>query len=877
MRLKNGMMKYILEVTAEFTESDATAVGAVLIKHLTSLHLAIVKTLRSNFITYVEGGQANANILSATEDINSAGDPNTRTAAKNIMAKKGTTSNAYAPTGQYDVSIPGPRSVDSKDAFNKNLQWEHILHNCVTLVPGAEGQPYNPPTPDHCIAIAGTVTWNGTTTVACSDTSKLYKGCKIRKHNALGDAGNKYDPWFIVTAITANTSVTIINREQRTIPTGSGGDLLLQGSGIVIGHLGDGLMAMINDNWIQADPTSYYGENAWIWPGIRLWNKGQAHVPAGQNATQVAASRLASWDQTVTLSGAESAKLGGHLGLNIGKDDPESVTAEKVWGYEMVSLMYTTAFSEDDYPIACLQPDDEVADIAWPVVPVSVPSTNQYGQLVELTCQDTAQFRRMPWEEDNYFVINWGFSPLLTTGPVDMVRLDKEPNNWFQIVSIDDVNKKITILVKPGCTTPTQGSAADTSSFAHQGRQHSLMPHAKHVHYAINDYCNEGWGMSVGDLLIALDRAVTDGCHCLHFYGGYWGLVKDLYGDVQPQRRRNMVIKALDKMRSDGIVLFANFPPGCFIDASDANKWAPGPNDIWPPVHEAVIICNGVGPRDYDCESSELSSYVPDPDKAVQSRIHNLCRPQFCPANPFGAYWDLMWWGIFPDGGAWWGSLTNVALAVGAFDPRYLDTHVDGSMLIVANMAKMIHPWYAFTDYVANDARFSAALSVDQQSIVTCAPEIGNNVLFGLSVGSPTRMAGIFAIAQEAYIKKNGSAADGPKLIRSVYKTCYKNIGPATDDAFYRQTVTWNGKVVFANSATRTIIPAGNNWDSWVDGFLSDGTVVPGIIPFVPGFTGIYDGEWVHDTAFQFSKPGVTQTMGQGVPNVKALIAEIVG
>lgn len=63
--------------------------------------------------------------------------------------------------------------------------------------------------------LAGTVTWDGTSTVLMTDTSQVAVNDWI-KFNATGHC-------FKILTVTANTNVTIDNPESVTIPSGTGG------------------------------------------------------------------------------------------------------------------------------------------------------------------------------------------------------------------------------------------------------------------------------------------------------------------------------------------------------------------------------------------------------------------------------------------------------------------------------------------------------------------------------------------------------------------------------------------------------------------------------------------------------------------------------
>lgn len=65
--------------------------------------------------------------------------------------------------------------------------------------------------------LAGTWTWQGTTTVLSTDTSGVIVGEWIRAPQLSSGASG---PWFKVTAINANVDVTIENPDELTIPTG---------------------------------------------------------------------------------------------------------------------------------------------------------------------------------------------------------------------------------------------------------------------------------------------------------------------------------------------------------------------------------------------------------------------------------------------------------------------------------------------------------------------------------------------------------------------------------------------------------------------------------------------------------------------------------
>lgn len=62
--------------------------------------------------------------------------------------------------------------------------------------------------------LAGTWTWNGTTTVASTDTSGVVVGDWIKRDD--------FSPIFKITAIAVNVSVTIENPQNLTIPSGTG-------------------------------------------------------------------------------------------------------------------------------------------------------------------------------------------------------------------------------------------------------------------------------------------------------------------------------------------------------------------------------------------------------------------------------------------------------------------------------------------------------------------------------------------------------------------------------------------------------------------------------------------------------------------------------
>jgi hypothetical protein len=69
-------------------------------------------------------------------------------------------------------------------------------------------------TVNEAVALAGSWTWNGTTTVLATDTSGAIVGDRIRR----GDG----DAFFEVSAVAASASVTIVNPDKKEIPVGSG-------------------------------------------------------------------------------------------------------------------------------------------------------------------------------------------------------------------------------------------------------------------------------------------------------------------------------------------------------------------------------------------------------------------------------------------------------------------------------------------------------------------------------------------------------------------------------------------------------------------------------------------------------------------------------
>lgn len=63
-------------------------------------------------------------------------------------------------------------------------------------------------------SLSGTWTWDGTVTVVSDDTSGVAVGDWV----SMGGAG----PWFEISGVAANASVTILNPDSLSIPSGTG-------------------------------------------------------------------------------------------------------------------------------------------------------------------------------------------------------------------------------------------------------------------------------------------------------------------------------------------------------------------------------------------------------------------------------------------------------------------------------------------------------------------------------------------------------------------------------------------------------------------------------------------------------------------------------
>ena len=59
------MTRYVLDVTGDFTPSDAEAVGAICLEYIPQFEMARVETDVSDFVNLVRDGQANPNIIRA--------------------------------------------------------------------------------------------------------------------------------------------------------------------------------------------------------------------------------------------------------------------------------------------------------------------------------------------------------------------------------------------------------------------------------------------------------------------------------------------------------------------------------------------------------------------------------------------------------------------------------------------------------------------------------------------------------------------------------------------------------------------------------------------------------------------------------------------
>lgn len=94
--------------------------------------------------------------------------------------------------------------------------------------------------------IAANFTWNGTITVTMSDTSEVSVGDYIGYHDA---------PFFKVTSIVPNTSVTITNPSARSIPSGSGPGYSVLIPGVY-------RVTLYTENGTASDPL-YYNAGGW--------------------------------------------------------------------------------------------------------------------------------------------------------------------------------------------------------------------------------------------------------------------------------------------------------------------------------------------------------------------------------------------------------------------------------------------------------------------------------------------------------------------------------------------------------------------------------------------------------------------------------------
>jgi hypothetical protein len=253
------------------------------------------------------------------------------------------------------------------------------------------------------------------------------------------------------------------------------------------------------------------------------------------------------------------------------------------------------------------------------------------------------------------------------------------------------------------------------------------------------------------------------------------------------------------------------------------------------------------------------------------------------------------------------GTIIDICVGNGGGDPRFLEMNLDSCCSLLSNPIKGTY-WPAagkdlwdtsFIQYV--DQRVNTP-----ETGSTVAPEMGLNIKFSTEhIFSPSFFASYYSIALEAYVKKNGSKLKGERMMQKFYQTAWKNIGPAADDVLFAQCnelpPPYTGQVeptirpYYPKTRTQTMllwsavvppnpldITGGQTWTPGalpVDGWLADGTVVPGAVLFNPNIyiNPAWNGDWVHDTAFPWSRPGKTKTMGHGVVNMKSLLENIIG
>jgi len=905
IRLPNGKIKYILSVTSAFTESDATEVGATLIKHHPGQGAAIVASSDPNLPAKVDGGQLKENILFAMEDVGLISVRRKRLDQGIAQAKKnkGSSSHAYHGQGPGTYGSFGPRTLNGRDQHSINGCWQDILHNMVKLNPNAAHpeRPYLPPTRDTALTLTGTFTWSSpggvptcTVTVAMEKDSlplQFYRGCKMKKN---GD--NQVDPWFIAKTCVRNSAgnytLTFLNREGRTFPSGAGASsMLLQGSGVTVGLIGAGLPLVLGNTQLSGmgdigthDEAHYLAE---FHPHGRLWNKDKAYVGNSETARDVVANRRAPWDHSTVLSAGESAKLGGWLGVNVAGGDREKFVFD--WESHSAPNM---GFSEQGDPIPCPQLDAQVCDVDWtnmvdadtsdPVTgPVTVLPDAMNARRLKLTVQDTSQFRRLPLSVEE--ATAYGLSTKMCTGPVDMVGLDKAPyqvtgadtstGGFFQILEIDDTNKTITILVKPGCTTPTQSGASDTSSFVQCGRTFGMIPHAKIVSYRATEPEDGTWLIAtLGTLMTTLERSDADGVDVLHFEASEIGLPEILYGttSVPWGKARAHLRKTLIRLAAKGVFLFCG--PSVSGHGTNLDQECKGKDTSYPGDNPNVICCGSCCPKDFDPLDTELSGYMPDPNKPVQSRLKNLARPML-----HGNWMQVIippTWGyippnfIYPYDFVSFGSIIDIAAGSGGSDQRYLDVYMDANTYLASCGVRGTWTGAAPGDWdTISDPRLQWG-----------PPEIGLRFNIGFSSDGAFILVGGFTLGLEAYIKTHsGNKPTGNALIQKLYKSAWKNIGPATDDVLFMQPNVLDNppptKFFYPKTKYQTIILA-DYWENPTPmaAWSADGEEVQGEIFYEDDFYG----QTVHDTNFDWSRHGKTKGMGQGVLNVKAFLVEAI-
>jgi hypothetical protein len=370
-----------------------------------------------------------------------------------------------------------------------------------------------------------------------------------------------------------------------------------------------------------------------------------------------------------------------------------------------------------------------------------------------------------------------------------------------------------------------------------------------------------------------LERSDADGVDVLIFEASEIGKNAVIYGSTGTSwgKTRAMFRKTLNRLAAKGVFLFCGPNPSQF--ATDLDQELRGKDTSYPGDNPHVVCCGSCCPKDFNALDPELSDYIPDSTKPVQSKLKNLVRPvihaswlqQLLPPE----------WGYPPPNfmyiydGVAFGSIIDIASGSGGSDQRFLDVPMDSNTQMATGGIRGSWTGAPFSDWdYSSDPRFQWG-----------PPEAGLKFNIGFSADGGVGVASLYTLGLEAYLKThNGVKPTGVTLLQKMYKSAWKNVGPATDDAVFTQPNVFDvpppTKFFYPKTKYQSVMMP----DFWVsptpmEAWKENGQAVQDEI--------FFEIDWdlqqiVHDTNFDWSRPGKTKALGHGVVNMKAFLIEAI-